>query len=105
MVSIFANIALALALGTSGSTTADADWSVGAASFQPGKSTQAIRERLPLLKDMGGTAYIKVDNNGDDPVIITDIIIEERSIDVLLRSHNAFWFPKETRPTTAIATG
>ncbi len=98
MLITFVNIAFALVLGASGPTIDDKGWSVEAVSFQAGRSTQAIRERLPLLKDMGGTVYIKVDNNADDPVIIRNITIGERSIDELLRSHDASWWRQRPNP-------
>ncbi len=83
MILITVTIAVfALILNANCLALADINWSVGTTSFQPGKSEPAIREKLPLLKDMGGTVYLRVDNNGSEPLHIADIAVGNIAVEL-----------------------
>jgi len=45
--------------------SSDGQWSIGATSFRPGKSSSEIREMEgPPLSEMGGIAYLLIENPG-----------------------------------------
>jgi hypothetical protein len=66
------------------------DWTVGAVSFKAGQSDAAIRELdAPPLSDIGGTVYLRVDNESLAPLIIKDAAIGGQPVDTLMHAQKA----------------
>lgn len=75
-----------------------ADWSITASSFREGASNPAIREKSPGLEEMGGTAYLRVDNSQAGSLVISDVIVNGVAADELIKSRKIWWWRQRPNP-------
>lgn len=91
-------VSLLLLSGFAAASVAAPEWRVSRSDFARGVASPNIREKAPLLQEMGGVLYLRVDNRSDTSLRITDLLIGDAPIDTLLRERKAWWWRQ--RPET-----
>ncbi len=96
-------LSLVFLSGLAAASTAAPEWRVSRSDFAPGVASPNIREKAPLLQEMGGMLYLRVDNRANAPLRIVDVLVNDVAIDTLLRERKAWWWRQ--RPESIPADG